>query len=172
MRGKYHIEISNRKLHFELDIDRKVTVIKGNSGTGKTTLIKMIQGFQEQGNKSGIRLKNEKNISLVVFLATTKWEHELTELRDHIIFVDEAVDYLYSKAFQEAFAESDNYIVIISRSGRFTHLPYSVQSIYQLRSVKGQDGTLTKMYRIYYSELKRCNKFEPFNTESKQLLWE
>jgi predicted ATPase len=60
MVGKYYIEISNRKLKYKLEIERKITLIKGNSGTGKITLIRMLQGYIEQGNKSGIKIKVDK----------------------------------------------------------------------------------------------------------------
>ncbi|MCD7948952.1 MAG: hypothetical protein LUG12_01650 [Erysipelotrichaceae bacterium] len=62
MVGKHHIEIENRRAKYILDIERKVTVIKGNSGTGKTTLIRMLQGYLAQGNKSGITVKNDTMI--------------------------------------------------------------------------------------------------------------
>lgn len=149
MTGKYHIEISNRKLHYQLDIERKVTLIKGNSATGKTTLIKMLQGYLEQGAKSGIHLKNEQNVPITVFTPVTRWERDLPELRKHIIFIDESVDFLYSPGFQKIFLSSDNYLVIISRSGCFNHLPYAIESIYELRTKKQPDGHLTKMYHLY-----------------------
>jgi energy-coupling factor transporter ATP-binding protein EcfA2 len=149
MKGKYYIEISNRKLKYKLEIERKVTLIKGNSGTGKTTLIKMLQGYIEQGSKSGIRMKNDKNVPLAVFTPSTNWERDLTELSGYIIFVDESVDFLYSKGFQTYFAFSDNYLVIISRSGKFNHLPYAINSIYELRTQSDLEGNVTKMYRLY-----------------------
>jgi energy-coupling factor transporter ATP-binding protein EcfA2 len=149
MIGKYYIEISNRKLKYKLEIERKITLIKGNSGTGKTTLIKIIQGYIEQGNKSGIKIKNDASVPLAVFTPTANWEHDLTELKENIIFIDESVDYLYSRGFQTLFSESDNYIVIISRSGNFNHLPYAINSIFELRTQSSSEGNITQMYRLY-----------------------
>jgi hypothetical protein len=149
MTGKYYIEISNRKLKYKLEFERKITLIKGNSGTGKTTLIRMIQGYLEQGNKSGIKIKNDANVPLAVFTTVTNWERDLTELNGNIIFIDESVDYLYSRGFQTLFSDSDNYIVIISRSGNFNHLPYAINSIFELRTQSGLEGNITQMYRLY-----------------------
>ena len=42
MRGKYNIIIANNKVEFNLVVDRKVTIVKGDSGTGKTTLYRII----------------------------------------------------------------------------------------------------------------------------------
>ncbi|MCD7808753.1 MAG: hypothetical protein LUH02_05365 [Erysipelotrichaceae bacterium] len=128
-------------------------MIKGNSETGKTTLIRMLQGYLAQGNKSGINLINDTNIPLIVFTSTTKWEKELVELKGTIIFVDEVVDYIYSIGFQQEFIKSDNYLVVISRSGKFNHLPYAISSIYELRTEMNEKVKLTKMYQLYtYNE--------------------
>ena len=39
MVGKYSIIISSPKLNYAFELDRKITILKGNSGTGKTTLV-------------------------------------------------------------------------------------------------------------------------------------
>ncbi len=152
MVGKHHFEIENKRIKFVIDIDRKVTVVKGNSGTGKTTLIRMLQGYLAQGNKSGISIKRDTNIPFVVLEAATNWERELAEPESRVIFIDEAVDYIYSKAFQQAFTESNHYVVIISRSGHFNHLPYAIESIYELKTDTNEKIKITKMYRLYNFE--------------------
>ena len=45
MKGKYKIVIKNNRLHYELEIKRNITIIKGDSATGKTTLIDMVRQF-------------------------------------------------------------------------------------------------------------------------------
>ena len=39
MVGKYDIKIYDNKVHYHLIVKRNITIIQGNSGTGKTTLI-------------------------------------------------------------------------------------------------------------------------------------
>lgn len=41
MKGKHHVIVKNRSLHYEFDIKRNITIIQGDSGTGKTTLGKI-----------------------------------------------------------------------------------------------------------------------------------
>ncbi len=149
MVGKHHLELHNKRVKYVLDIDRKVTVIKGNSGTGKTTFIRMLQGYLAQGSKSGIAFKNDSGISVVVLDARTRWEIELSEPTSRIIFVDEAVDYIYDQLFQQAFTKSNHYLVIISRSGKFNHLPYAINSIYELKTEKVEGINLTRLYQFY-----------------------
>ena len=43
MKGKYHIIVQNNRLRYELDIRRNITIIRGDSATGKTKLIELLE---------------------------------------------------------------------------------------------------------------------------------
>ena len=45
MIGKYKITVENEFLKFEFTIKRNITIVRGNSATGKTTLINYISTF-------------------------------------------------------------------------------------------------------------------------------
>lgn len=45
MKGKHHIVIETARLKYEFDIRRNITVIKGDSATGKTTLVGLLQAY-------------------------------------------------------------------------------------------------------------------------------
>lgn len=60
MRGKYRVVVKNKRLHYEFEIKRNITIIKGDSATGKTTLINMIRQFANLGNSSGVDLIEPK----------------------------------------------------------------------------------------------------------------
>ena len=45
MKGAYHIVVQNKNLKYEFDIKRNITIIKGDSATGKTTLIELIREY-------------------------------------------------------------------------------------------------------------------------------
>lgn len=49
--------MKNNRLHYEFEIKRNITIIKGDSATGKTTLINMIRQFANLGNASGIEIE-------------------------------------------------------------------------------------------------------------------
>jgi ABC-type proline/glycine betaine transport system ATPase subunit len=42
MKGIRHIKVRLPKISYELVLERKVTILKGNSATGKTTFIDLI----------------------------------------------------------------------------------------------------------------------------------
>lgn len=56
MKGSYKIIVQNSNVRYEFEIRRNITIIKGDSATGKTTLVEMIGEFYENGLSSGIEL--------------------------------------------------------------------------------------------------------------------
>ena len=45
MKGSYTVFIQNNKLRYEFTINRNITIIRGDSSTGKTTILNLIIGF-------------------------------------------------------------------------------------------------------------------------------
>lgn len=150
MKGRFSLEIESRKVIYQLNIERKVTVIKGNSGTGKSSMIRLLSDHVELGKDSGVRIRKSSDYKIIVFENRTDWIRELEQVHNSIIFVDEDVRYLYDKHFQKLFQTADCYIVIISRSGMFQQLPYAISSVYELRTQKNGKFSVVQMYQIYH----------------------
>ena len=69
MTGKYEIRIENRSLVYEFTIRRNITVIRGNSATGKTTLISSNAECISAGGKTRIYrllLENKDRCCLII----------------------------------------------------------------------------------------------------------
>lgn len=49
MVGSYKLVISTNKIYYTINIDRAITVISGNSGTGKTTLYELVRFMNNGG---------------------------------------------------------------------------------------------------------------------------
>lgn len=148
MKGKYRIVVESKKIKYDFEIRRNLTVIRGDSATGKTTLVDMIAEFYEQGEDSGIQLSCEKTCAV---LSGRNWETSLSAIDDSIVFIDEGNAFVKSMEFASAIKETNNYYVIISRES-LSALPYSVTEIYGIRN-SGKYGTLkqkyNELYRIY-----------------------
>lgn len=143
MRGKYTFKIANNKIRYEFEITRPVTVIKGSSGTGKSTLINLLAVYELYGRQSGIKCSTDAKFT--VFDSRTRWKQELVEIKDTVIFADEHVEYiLYDKQFAQMLKESGNYLVVITR-GVLNLIPYSIQSIFELKS----NGEVMQLYNRY-----------------------
>lgn len=56
MKGTQHVEVSNRNAKFRFDLHRNITIVRGDSGTGKTTLYNMIADYTRLQAESGVNL--------------------------------------------------------------------------------------------------------------------
>ena len=151
MKGKYHIVVQNNKLRYELDIRRNITIIRGDSATGKTKLIDMIEQAASLGEGSGVEVFCERPCRT---LAGKDWALVLPNIRGQIIFLDEENRFVKSREFAAAVKGSDNYFVIVTRED-LPNLPYSVDEIYGIHtSGKYHDikQTYNELYRIYSAE--------------------
>lgn len=48
MIGKHHIVVESPRLKYEFTIKRNLTVIQGDSATGKTTLIELLRDYDRE----------------------------------------------------------------------------------------------------------------------------
>ena len=147
MVGKYDIEVYNNKAHYFLTVKRNITILQGDSASGKTELIRLISEHEANGNSSGITVKCEKKCTV---LTNVDWELRLSTIKQSIIFIDETASFLKEKKFAEMVRGADNYFVIISRDD-LEQLPYSVEEIYGLRDVS--DSSKYKTYKKVYNEM-------------------
>lgn len=141
MKGKYNVVIQNKRIHYEFEIKRNITIIKGQSATGKTALVDMVREHYENGSASGISVKCSK---ACVVLEGRNWEVNLQTFQDSIIFIDEGNAFVNSVDFASKIQKTDNYYVIVTRES-LSALPYSVEEIYGIRN-SGKYGYLKQTY--------------------------
>ena len=159
MKGKYSITVKNHVLQYQFEIRRNITIIKGDSATGKTTLIDMIRDYYENGEQSGITLQCQKTC---VVLEGRQWKVLLGNIHDSIVFIDEGNQFITTDEFSSALKQSDNYYVIVTREG-LPNLPYSVEEIYGIKTA-GKYGTLQPTYQEFYriyGDVKNTISFHP-----------
>ena len=59
MKGSYDFRVKSKKLLFEFTIRRNITVIKGDSAIGKTTLLHMMYEYLRVGRESGYSVSSD-----------------------------------------------------------------------------------------------------------------
>lgn len=146
MKGIHEITVQNKRIRYRFELRRNITVIRGDSATGKTTLIDMIQEYYEEGEESGIKLHSDKEC--VVISSNRRWKQELIGIEDSIVFIDEGNKFVFEDEFASYIKSTDNYYVIVTREGIPT-LPYSVKEIYGIRN-SGKYGDLKQVYNEFY----------------------
>lgn len=151
MQGTYEIRVENRRMQYKFTVQRNITVIRGDSATGKTTLVDMIREYYDNGSESGINLQCQKDC---IVLSGRNWKEELAKISNCIVFIDEGNRFVVSEEFARMIRKTDNYYVIVTRE-RMENIPYSVEEIYGIRT-SGKFGTLQQsyheLYRIYPNE--------------------
>lgn len=130
MRGSHTIRVGNRRVQFKFTLNRNITVVRGDSATGKTTLISMIAEYERDGQDSGITLSSPKPCCV---LEGRTWQRDLSYITDSFVFIDEGNDFIRSHDFARAVKNSDNYYVLATRE-TLPALPYSVDEVYEIKN--------------------------------------
>ena len=145
MRGTYEVKVSNVNVSFTLELERNITILSGDSATGKTTLIEMLRDFEESSRSSSITVHCKRPCRV---LTNADWEYRLNGIRDSIVFLDEGNSFVKSEAFARAIQNSSNYYVIVTRESLY-QLPYSVNAILKLKTTGRRGKTYVRAYPQY-----------------------
>ncbi|MBQ9866918.1 MAG: AAA family ATPase [Lachnospiraceae bacterium] len=150
MLGQYYIKVSNKRVSFEIKIKRSVTIIRGYSGTGKSTFINMLESALTE-TVTGITLNTDYDRNKIEVIRNSRQiEYVIRSAEKNKIFVmDENVDlekYIY---FVEYLKTSGSYLVYITRKNRTGLLQFSVDEIYTFNSKTNNNYTTVNMYPKY-----------------------
>ena len=164
MKGIHKVVVGTKYLKYEFELRRNLTIIRGNSATGKTTLVDMIRTHMNDGESGPVTLNCDKSCYVV---EGNLWKGQLDNIQDSIVFIDEGNEFVRTKDFARAIQQTDNYYVIVTREG-LSALPYSVEEVYGIRT-SGKYGALKQsyhsLYRIYPDSTTENIKPEKILTE-------
>ncbi len=152
MKGMHHIVIQNKRIRFAFSIKRNITIIRGDSATGKTTLFSMIEEYGNLGKDSGVQIQCDK---ACVALSGKFWQETLENIHDSIVFVDEDSRFLKTKDFAKRIRNSNNFYVLITREN-LPALPYSVEEIYGIHC-SGRYMDTRQIYNLFYKIYSETN---------------
>ncbi len=159
MKGAHRIIVETRKVKYDFVIKRNITILTGDSGSGKTVLIDLIREYRRYGSDSGVSVSCDRDCRT---LDTENWQRQMEEISESIIFIDEGNRFLVSKTFAELVQKSDNYFVIATRE-KLPMLPYSVHEIYGFRKSGKFHEARQKYNEIYhlYGEISELEGVDP-----------
>ncbi len=120
MTGKYDIILYNNKVHYHFTIKRNITILRGDSATGKSEFIRLLTSYNSSPASSGISLLSEKKCYI---LTEGNWRLFVAAYKGSIFFIDEGSGFFRTKEFADIVKCEDNYFVIISRE-KLSQLPY------------------------------------------------
>ena len=154
MKGKYRVVVSTKRLKYDFELHRNLTIIQGDSATGKTTMIDMIREFVNNPSGTPVELVCDKKCFV---LEGALWKEQLSGIADSIVFIDEGNEFIKTTEFADEIQKTDNYFVIVTRES-LPSLPYSVEEIYGIKT-SGKYGTLKQSYHEFY-RLYGANTYE------------
>lgn len=138
-----NISIRSRDYNCDINFDRRIIVIRGNSGVGKSGIVEIL-------NSSG----NDVNIEStypIVELTDTNWRATV-KYENNVICVADDQDFVETHEFGSLFRESANrniYFIIICRAdtvlSSYGALSFSINDVYQLIK-NGKEHFMEKMY--------------------------
>ena len=111
MVGTVHIAVRNRRNYYDFTLKRNLTLLRGDSGTGKTTLYEMIRDYNNN-SESGVRLSCNKSVET---LEGRNWEQQLEGISQSVVVIDEGSGFIKSEDFAGRVRGSDNYFLLITR---------------------------------------------------------
>lgn len=145
MKGKHRVVVSTKRLKYDFELRRNLTIIRGDSATGKTTLIDMIREFVNNPFGTPVELVCDKKCYV---LEGALWKEQLSGIVDSIVFIDEGNEFIKTVEFADKIQRTDNYYVIVTREP-LPSLPYSVEEVYGIRT-SGKYGTLKQSFHEFY----------------------
>ena len=113
--GFSRIKIWNNKVHYTLEIKRRITIIKGDSATGKTTLYDLVK------SKTARR---ESNCKFIYLEMDFNLQSDLKALEGYVVFIDEDTGLLYNKEFLQSIFDYDIRFVLITRKDSILNCDY------------------------------------------------
>lgn len=144
------VHLKTRRCEYEFTITQKYNLLIGDSGTGKTELVNIVETYDLDNSAvqcSGYRLlKTDRRLSI----------DDLYTLKDYIIFLDESSPLLHRKDASTILENSKNYFIIISRDVTLGFKSVSLDCVYKMKT-SGQYHTFDKAYVIPHNVFKVNN---------------
>ena len=151
--GKVEIAIDSFNIKYYLTVDRKFTLICGNSGSGKSFLCDIIHEVNigndtrtKIGCKSSLDIKNIQLFTLnsdetsAVISAKNK--------TNTIFLVDEDYTKILTKEFREEILKSSNYFIIFKREPSLGY-QISSEAIYELKRISQDGNDINTIFKKY-----------------------
>ena len=159
MKDSHRVIIEAKRVKYDFTLTRNITILTGDSASGKTVLIDYIRDYRRYGSESGVMVSCDRECRT---LDNEDWEMQLKRITNSIIFIDEGNRFVTSKEFAKLALESDNYFVLATRE-KMPMLPYSVQEIYGFRESGKYHEAKQKYNEMYhlYGEISAQSSIEP-----------
>lgn len=165
MCGNHYIKASNRYCKYFIELNRNVTILTGDSGTGKSSFYNLIREYRI--NHGTVNTTFESDIT-VRFGPDELEDFESIESdsKNRLFIFDEDLRYIYTEEFASIVNKSDNYYLIISRNP-LPNIPYSYKSVLMFRTIKDKGYFETQAEEIMSESIMKYPISQVLTEDSK-----
>lgn len=168
MVGGFTFKLVSNKLQYELEVQRKITKVIGDSATGKSELVAAIVARNDPMLAIQIACKADVYAITESFIAETQKDirllcekihnHKSKEFQEEmrsllsrydqrLYFCDETFPYLFTDEFALFCKYTDSFFIIFCRA-KLVGIPYSYREIYRVKA-SGKYHTFERVYEEY-----------------------
>lgn len=123
------VHIKTNRLEYKFNIVGKYTVIKGDSGTGKTTFYDLVTAM----NQSPASVQNLCDAKVIAVPAIFD-DFKIENYNNCIFVLDEDCTLFRKSNVASFFRKSNNYFIIINRSLKINYLPIHVDNVFKIKT--------------------------------------
>ena len=133
------IRVQRGKVVYDLDLRRSVSVIKGNSGSGKSLLVKCVSEYMASGVNSAVTIECERKVECILS-EPPDYETYIKEHKDSVIILDKNIQFNGDrKSLLKGLKDAGAWLLLISRKD----LECAADSVYHVKQ-NGDYRTLTE----------------------------
>lgn len=128
------IKVHTVKVTYDLDFKRSVSVIRGESGTGKTYLSVLLEQYQRLKGSSGVSITCDRHVTTVLE-DPVNYNTYIAEHCNDVVFLDEEVAIRKASSLLRGLKDAGAWIVVISRKdSKKKYVECAVDSVYSIHT--------------------------------------
>ena len=141
------IDIKSKSEHYVFDIEYRINILVGDSGTGKTSLYNLIANYN-RGSSSIICSGHSKLQSVPTDSTLEEVKQRFDNSTNTLFVIDETCKFLHTVGFEKTF-NANNYYMLITRDCEFNNLPIHRDAFYCLH----KSGRYLLLKQLYTSRI-------------------
>lgn len=145
MRGIYKIVISTKRLKYKFELKSKITILTGDSATGKSSLYNVLQQLEIVPEGGSIESSVPIRIIPKAFGRDSSYITYINDNPNTILVIDESFHAFKTKEFCSVLKEANCYFILITRK-MFEMLSYRPEDIFIVKMNKLGENTFEPLY--------------------------
>lgn len=161
--GTKHILIKTNRIQYDIELNRRITVIKGDSASGKSHLYQLVK---DSNKLDSVICKSEWKVNVFEYYydRVDMLDVMLSQYENQILFIDEDSSLISTKEFLDLVFKYNIWFVFITRDDFDLKIPYSIEEVYKIKN----SGKYHYLEKYYDSTINSKTNLKKLITEDKK----